>query len=118
MWMNGSRSARSTPAKARRTGKPSPSKPLGAVVTDFTGRSTASAAVTVILGRVRVSAVTAGIWVLSIIACVCKCSQRNFGRDCSRRSPRVERTGLVGHAAGDEGADREVEHPADDGQRG
>ena len=28
-----------TPAKARRTGKPSPSRPLGAVVTDPTGRS-------------------------------------------------------------------------------
>ena len=28
MWMNGSRSATSTPANARRTGKPSPSKPL------------------------------------------------------------------------------------------
>ena len=31
--MNGSRSARSTPAKARRTGKPSPSNPRGALVT-------------------------------------------------------------------------------------
>src|SRR5689334_9922927 len=43
MWMNGSRSFRSTPAKARRTGKPSPSYPLGAVVTDFTARSRATA---------------------------------------------------------------------------
>src|SRR5438270_67615 len=34
--MNGSRSRRSTPAKARRTGKPSPSKPRGEVVTDLT----------------------------------------------------------------------------------
>src|SRR6266705_111780 len=39
MCTNGSRVARSTPAKARRTGKPSPSKPLGAVVTEITGRS-------------------------------------------------------------------------------
>ncbi len=37
--MNGSRSVRLTPAKARRTGNPSPSSPAGAVVTDLTGRS-------------------------------------------------------------------------------
>ena len=42
MWMNGSRSAEWTPANARRTGKPSPSTPLGAVVTDRTGRSVAA----------------------------------------------------------------------------
>src|SRR5918996_101996 len=42
-WMNGSRSPRSTPAKARRTGKPSPSKPRGAVVTWRTGRGRAVA---------------------------------------------------------------------------
>src|ERR1700722_9734861 len=41
MCTNGSRSSRCTPAKARRTGKPSPSSPRGAVVTDFTGRSAA-----------------------------------------------------------------------------
>ena len=40
MWMNGSRSRRSTPANARRTGKPSPSKPDGAVVTERTRRRT------------------------------------------------------------------------------
>src|ERR1700722_2141066 len=39
MWTNGSRSARLTPAKARRTGKPSPSRPRGAFVTDRTWRS-------------------------------------------------------------------------------
>ena len=33
------------PANARRTGKPSPSNPLGAVVTDLTGRSTEWSAV-------------------------------------------------------------------------
>jgi hypothetical protein len=38
MWTKGSRARRSTPAKARRTGKPSPSKPEGAVVTESTGR--------------------------------------------------------------------------------
>src|SRR6266581_2390692 len=43
MWMNGSRRARSTPANARRTGNPSPSKPDGAVVTDSTGRSAVAA---------------------------------------------------------------------------
>src|SRR5487761_2638520 len=48
MWMKGSRSATSTPAKARRTGKPSPSSPRGAVVIDFTrrGRSVVSGATT------------------------------------------------------------------------
>ena len=43
MWMKGSRSRLDTPAKARRTGNPSPSKPLGAVVTDFTGLSRSGA---------------------------------------------------------------------------
>src|SRR5665213_2549841 len=38
MWMKGSRSVWSTPAKARRTGNPSPSRPRGAVVIDFTRR--------------------------------------------------------------------------------
>src|SRR5215218_1076156 len=61
MCTNGSRAARSTPAKARRTGKPSPSNPEGAVVTETTGRSTASAATEDSLGRAIVSAVTAGI---------------------------------------------------------
>ena len=53
----------STPAKARRTGKPSPSKPLGAVLTDSTGREIASGAGWVTRGRARMlSTVTAGIW--------------------------------------------------------
>src|SRR5664280_723222 len=39
MCTNGSRSDMLTPANARRTGNPSPSKPLGAVVTDAKGRS-------------------------------------------------------------------------------
>src|SRR5687768_15096180 len=60
MWTKGSRSRRSTPAKARRTGKPSPSMPAGAVVTERTPRSTTAAAGRSIFGRVRVSAVTAG----------------------------------------------------------
>src|SRR6195952_1089597 len=38
--MNGSSSFVGTPANARRTGKPSPSKPLGAVVSRRTGRKT------------------------------------------------------------------------------
>src|SRR5918912_2062185 len=37
--MNGSRSPSETPANARRTGKPSPSKPRGAVVIDRTARN-------------------------------------------------------------------------------
>src|SRR5262245_10182204 len=43
MCTNGSRSARSTPAKARRTGKPSPSRPPGAALTPRTRRNRASA---------------------------------------------------------------------------
>src|SRR5665811_2275482 len=38
MWMNGSSSFRSTPAKARLTGNPLPSKADGALVIDTTGR--------------------------------------------------------------------------------
>jgi hypothetical protein len=53
--------ARSTPAKARRTGKPSPSRPEGAVVTETTGRSVASGPGSGTRGRAIVSAVTAGI---------------------------------------------------------
>src|SRR5258708_27213239 len=40
MCTKGSSRLMSTPAKARRTGNPSPSKPDGAVVTESTGRST------------------------------------------------------------------------------
>src|SRR5262245_22116363 len=41
--MNGSSARRSTPANARRTGKPSPSSPEGAVVIEITGRSCSTA---------------------------------------------------------------------------
>src|SRR3984957_21289371 len=63
MWMNGSSWRRSTPAKARRTGKPSPSNPDGAVVTETTGRSTVVAASgSLTRGRTRMSStVTAGM---------------------------------------------------------
>ena len=62
MWMNGSRSAKFTPANARRTGKPSPSKPEGAVVMLRTGRMRASSPTTGKEGTVaRSSTVTAGI---------------------------------------------------------
>ena len=50
--MKGSRSARSTPAKASH-GKPSPSKPLGAVVTERTGRGNGSRAGLWTRGRSR-----------------------------------------------------------------
>src|SRR5947209_20119390 len=56
MWMNGSSSDMSAPAKARRTGKPSPSKPPGAVVTERTARGVVSAAGAASRGR----AVTSG----------------------------------------------------------
>src|SRR5690242_18898233 len=60
--MNGSRSSRATPAKARRTGKPSPSKPRGAVVIERTGRRTACGVMAVMRGSARVlETVTAGI---------------------------------------------------------
>src|SRR5262245_11220162 len=63
MWMNGSRSRRSTPAKARRTGNPSPSNPLGAEVTERTGRSvTTAGSGTATRGRTVTSlTVTAGM---------------------------------------------------------
>src|SRR5881394_4096104 len=63
MWMYGSSRARSTPAKARRTGKPSPSNPDGAVVTDATGRSAAAVGSgSGTRGRTRMSStVTAGM---------------------------------------------------------
>src|SRR4051794_36536101 len=62
MWMNGSRSRRSTPAKARRTGKPSPSKPEGAVVTVRVRRRTVPGAGRGTRARVVVSStVTAGM---------------------------------------------------------
>jgi hypothetical protein len=58
------------PAKARRTGKPSPSKPLGAVVTDLTGRSLeATGSGTATFGSVdRSLTVTAGMGALLIAA--------------------------------------------------
>src|SRR5262249_54199528 len=60
--MNGSRSARLTPANARRTGKPSPSRPAGAVVMLRTGRMRASGPTSGKDGTVvRSSTVTAGI---------------------------------------------------------
>src|SRR5687768_1421572 len=62
MWMNGSRSVCETPAKPRRTGKPSPSKPTGGVGTDRTGRCVPAARWgTGIRGSVSVSAVQARI---------------------------------------------------------
>src|SRR5438128_4053420 len=63
MWTKGSRARRSTPANARRTGKPSPSRPVGAVVTDATGRSRATIGSTLgMCGSVNgFSTVTAGI---------------------------------------------------------
>src|SRR6516225_5266529 len=71
MWMNGSSWARSTPANARRTGKPSPSKPDGAVVTLSTGRSlTGPGSVT--RGRTRrFSTETAGMMTLLFVSAHC-----------------------------------------------
>lgn len=63
MWMNGSRSRRSAPANARRTGKPSPSNPDGAVVMERTRRCTAVGASAGTRGRtVRSATVTAGMF--------------------------------------------------------
>src|SRR5215211_9003194 len=61
MCTNGSRARRSAPAKARRTGKPSPSNPEGAVVTEVTGRSTAVGSRSGTRGRATVSALMAGM---------------------------------------------------------
>ena len=59
--MNGSSSARSTPANARRTGKPSPSKPCGAVVMLFTLRARAPGSSLTRGNTVMSLTVTAGI---------------------------------------------------------
>src|SRR6266536_511140 len=61
MCTNGSRVARSTPANARRTGKPSPSRPEGAVVTESTGRSATVGSTAGTRGRTMVSALMAGM---------------------------------------------------------
>src|SRR3954453_13832499 len=62
MCRNGSRSRRPPPAKARRTGKPSPSKPDGAVVTERLRRRTVRGAGTGTRARGVVSStVTAGM---------------------------------------------------------
>src|SRR5918996_2028579 len=61
MWTNGSRASSATPANALRTGKPSPSKPLGALVTARTGRCTPDGSARGIRGSaVMSSTVTAG----------------------------------------------------------
>src|SRR5882762_244501 len=60
--MNGSKARMLTPANARRTGKPSPSKALGAVVTDTTGRSSAVGRTSGTRGSVSgLATVTAGM---------------------------------------------------------
>src|ERR1019366_10470729 len=66
MCTKGSSWARSTPAKARRTGNPSPSKPDGASVTDTTGRSWLAPSGKASRGREQMSStVTAGMaWLL------------------------------------------------------
>src|SRR4051794_709867 len=61
MWMKGSSRLMSTPAKARRTGKPSPSKPCGALVTERTGRWRSVAASRTRSRVVTSSTVMAGI---------------------------------------------------------
>src|ERR687894_1501177 len=63
MWTKGSSRCCATPANARRTGKPSPSNPVGALVTDRTGRSREASSVgEATTGSVRGSAtVMAGI---------------------------------------------------------
>src|SRR4051794_32418021 len=62
MWMKGSSARWLTPAKARRTGNPSPSKPFGAVVTASTRRGVASGAACGTRGSVSgFSTVTAGM---------------------------------------------------------
>ena len=62
MCTNGSSRSRPTPANARRTGNPSPSKPEGAIVTEVTFRSATLPMGSGTLGRTRMfSTVTAGM---------------------------------------------------------
>src|SRR5207247_2333133 len=95
--MNGSSASSGTPAKARRTGKPSPSNPEGAADTLATGRSTAPAAGPGRRGRVRVSAVTAGMAPHSSDTCEFNylALQPVPAEDCSR----VVKMAITGHFA-------------------
>src|SRR5919202_1646923 len=72
--MNGSSSLSGTPANARRTGKPSPSNPLGAVVSRRTGRKLVAAGSSRgRRGRTRTaSTVMAGMAVLLSGGCRCR----------------------------------------------
>ena len=134
MWMNGSRSARSTPAKAAADREALALEALRRG-RDRLHRALARhrPATAGILGRVRVSAVTAGMWASQTITCVYKGSQRNIDRDCSRCPARRHRRPLVSarrhpaasllvvlpglgrHAAPDDHPDREVQQPDQDG---
>src|SRR6478735_3684287 len=59
--MNGSRCWYGMPASVRRTGKPSPSKPVGPVEIDSTGRSVSPSDAPFTRGSTNVSAVTAAM---------------------------------------------------------
>src|SRR5579875_1642010 len=63
--MNGSRYRYAMPAMVRRTGKPSPSKPVGPVDIASTGRSVSPSAASFTRGSTSVSAVTAAILINS-----------------------------------------------------
>ncbi|CAB4667270.1 unannotated protein [freshwater metagenome] len=90
--MNGSRIFFAIPANARRTGKPSPSKPLGAVVTERTGRSVTSAPGELMRASVSVSAVTAGMRESFIDGQLISCVHNHIGQRSSIR--KICRPGL------------------------
>src|SRR3954453_22079376 len=88
MWMNGSRSVRSTPANARRTGNPSPSVPDGAVVIDRTGRARVSSALGATKrGSESVSAVMAGMRTSEDIIAADSLRSQQSTAECGRLFP-------------------------------
>src|SRR5215210_9270763 len=99
MWMNGSRSLRSTPANALRTGNPSPSTPLGALVTDRIGRWVAAPTSGMRGSAVTSSTVTAGIgFLLGVSRPITAGPRRAFRRrsavirPAARRDPALPQT--------------------------
>src|SRR4051812_32933962 len=104
--MNGSRYSYGMPASVRRTGKPSPSKPVGPVEIARTGRSVSPRPAAFTRGSTRVSALTAAITttLLKVVADATAWGTSLSGR-LFQRAPPLERTR---HAAVRQGARRAV----------
>src|SRR5271155_1741493 len=105
MCTNGPGSAMLMPAKARRTGKPSPSKPLGAVVMSFTGRSVDPSALGLVIRvrSVQISGVMVGIAssfnvVVAVTSILVERLREIVGQCTGRRTGRDRLTRETSHA--------------------